>query len=717
MFLAVTFVATAWAQPMGRPGLTARYVHQNTAALRASVVKTFTLSLGPLERKDGKDYQWLSVHAAKANGDEFRFWLLSAGYPPSTLQAARTATARYLVQEGSSPIREYRNPLTEDAVVPQQGGFQYLIPRPVADSAAEILPKDVAYLGHKYVRESLAEDPPARPPTAEVVGLRPDLLIGPATNSRAKDEIRRYDESDYEMIRLTRQEYREMAAVGINCVSADAEQMGWADELKMFYWGAAAKLPYPEFLYRSQYLGPALYLDEPAVTTRDYVLRPRLAKDPAFRKAISPQAAFDAFREHFDHVMKQGAPTALTRALAARPDVDVGNMRFAQENLYTWETMVSTAAHQLTQDPLVPAAMVFEPPGRIGTRRTIPEINMTYGTQIPADDPRALSSLIFGFLRGAARLTGKSWGVSIYGSVQRPDSFWWLTHAYDLGATRFHFWDNYRLACVPYSEYMALTRHLRGHANQNPQRDLERLRRAAEVVILLPPGYNLGHVQFGKGSLWGIGELNLERTNQKGVKYRAVMSNFFAEIERCLRLGIAFDLLWDLPGIAPKGYSELVRIREDGKVEVREGGRSAVLDRGRQVALPPGVPPQLSVSVAAKSAGAALEVKAQASVVEKSAPVYYTLGADTEGTYHNAMVAWELYGPGEEDYRYPQPEKLKPRVRRTASGAEMEVDFKLEQPGQYRLRAATVDLAGRTTVVWRKLEVSAEAPGGRLSLR
>jgi len=47
----------------------------------------------------------------------------------------------------------------------------------------------------------------------------------------------------------------------------------------------------------------------------------------------------------------------------------------------------------------------------------------------------------------------------------------------------------------------------------------------------------------------------------------------------------------------------------------------------------------------------------------------------------------------------------------------VEVDFTLEQPGQYRLRAATVDLAGRTTVVWRKLEVSAEAPGGRLSLR
>ena len=93
-------------------------------------------------------------------------------------------------------------------------------------------------------------------------------------------------------------------------------------------------------------------------------------------------------------------------------------MEFAQANLYSWETMVSTAAHQLSQHPRVPEAMVFEPPGRIGTRRTIPEIDMTYGVQIPPDDPKALPAIIFGFLRGAARLTNKSWGVSIYGAVQ-----------------------------------------------------------------------------------------------------------------------------------------------------------------------------------------------------------------------------------------------------------------------------------------------------------
>ena len=76
---------------------------------------------------------------------------------------------------------------------------------------------------------------------------------------------------------------------------------------------------------------------------------------------------------------------------------------------------------------------------------------------IPRHCPR-LSSAFFAARPG---LTDKNWGVSIYGAVQHADTFWWLTHAYDLGATRFFFYDSYQLACVPYGEYLALARHLR----------------------------------------------------------------------------------------------------------------------------------------------------------------------------------------------------------------------------------------------------------------
>jgi len=677
-----------------------------------SVVKSFTFSLGPTEIRGDKPHQWLSLEATKANGERFHLWLLTAGFPASTLDAASRATARYILQEGDAEPLEFRNPSNGDAVLPTVGGWNHLIPRDTTEnkdpSEREVFPLEVHYLGQAYRRESLEEMPtPLLPPNTKVVKLQPDVLIGAPSNTRQKDETRRYDGSDYELVPLSRDDYREMLEAGINCLRVDARTLPWVADLDAFYWGVGgAEVLYPECLYKSSYLGPTLFLDEPAVGTRDHVLRPRLAKDEAFRKSLTPQIAFEAFQEYFRHAWQEGAPTAFLKGLAARPDVNLGDMNFLQENLFTWETVESTAAYQLSQDPRVPAAMVFEPPGRVGTLRTLPELNMTYGCQLPVDDPRNLADIIYGFLRGAARLTDKDWGMSIYGAVDRADSFWFLTHAYDLGASKFFFWDNAQLACVPYHECLALARNLRAHANSYPRLDLRRLKHAAEVLILLPPGYNLGHVQLGKGSLWGLGELNLERVNSKGIKYRVVMSNFFTEIERCLRSGVAFDLLWDLPDLKPSGYREVIRIREDGKVEVFDGRKRLLLKQARIPSRPSGSPPQLSTSLSSNEGKAPLQITARASVIEKSAPVFYTFGADNAGVYRNAVVAWEIYGPGDADYRFLQAPGLKPKVT-TANGVhEVVVDFRLDHPGKYRLRAATVDLAGRTTVTWTPIIVS-----------
>jgi len=654
----------------------ARYVYAGGAA-RASGVAGFTAS---------RTGRWETLHAVKAGGGECRVWLEKDGQQ----------VLRYLVQEGTGPAQEYRHGVTGRAVTPMVGGWQHLWP-----FRAATWPDEIEYLGHRYRRESLQTVPgPELPQNIKTVELRPDLWIGPASNTRQKDERRRYDTSDYELVRFTRADYAEMAAAGVTCVRVDDEQAPWADELGLFYWGATNKLPYPEMLYRSQYLGAALYLDEPAVGTRDHVMRPRLDKDPALRKSVSPQTMVTAFGEHFREAAQRNS-FALMKRLAARADVDLGTMNFPQQNLYSWETMISTAAYQLSRDPRVPSAFVFEPPGRIGTRRTLPEMNINYGTQFAADDQRALIDIIIAFLRGAARLAGKEWGISIYGAVEKADSFWWLTHAYDLGATRFFFWDNYQLACVPYGEVLTLTRHLRTHARQHPRSDLARLRQAAEVAILLPPGYDLGHVQMGKGSLWGTPELNLERTNAGGVKYRRVMSNFFQEAERCLRLGVSFDALWDLPDVTAKGYREVVRVREDGRVEIAAGGRKTTRDSARQVERAAGAPPKLTVTASADGR----VVRAVARVEETAAPVFYTTGADPEGVYRNAMVFWELYGPGEEDYSYVQADRMQPVVSQTTQGLEVEMTAKVARAGRYRVRAGTVDLAGRSTVVWTDVDV------------
>ena len=675
---------------------------------RSNCVERVTLNLGPVESSGGQ-CQWLALRGTKVNGQRFTVWLAGRAYPARTLQEATATTVRYILQEGDDLPREFTHAVTGAPVLPTSGGWDYLWPRsmPPDELRRGVVPAQVNWLGQPYALETTNQQVPfPAPRDIRKLALRPDVLVGVPSNTRTKDDTRRFDGSDYELVRLTRDNYGEMIRAGLNCFRVDAEQAGWLKDEPVFYWGIGGQeVPYPECLYRSTYLGPALFLDEPAVSTRDYDIRPRLAKDAEFRRALTPQIVLEEFKRHYHKTVAEGAPAALLKGLRSRADVELGAMDFPQANLYSWETMIACAAWELTGEPHGgPRAIVFEPPGRLGSRRTLPEMNMVYGCQLPPDDPANLAGIVFGFLRGAARAADKEWGLSIYGAVDRADGPWLLTHAYDLGATHFFFWDNYQLACVPYSEYLALARHLQAHVQGHPDRNLARLKHAAEVAILLPPGYNLGHTHMGRGNLWGLGELNLERTNRYGIRYRQVMGNFFTEIERCLRQGVGFDLLWDLDGLRLDGYREVARVREDGRVEVTAEGKHTLHKSPRQPERPAGKPPGLTVEVSTDSSGQGHSFSARAQVREGSGPVYYTSGADRHGVHHNVLVLWELFGPGAEDYR-----QLSGRVV-TPLGAEgdpgvVETRFAVEQPGRYRLRAATTDAVGRSTVVWKEISV------------
>lgn len=702
-------VIAAEQPPLGPVGSRATYSFQTEKALRESTVSRLVVSLGPIETRAVGAFQWLELDATKADGNHFRVWLLANAYPQRSLQLAAPNLARYVLQEGEAQPKEYVHRVTGEPVLPTTGAWEFLWPRPEAGEFREgIAAPRIVWLGHTYkLAASDRSTNASMPPAPRRIELLPDVLVGVPSNTRTRDDRRRYDGSDYELVRLTRDDYAQMIRAGMNCLRVDAEQAGWLAEEPVFVWGVGAKyLPFPEGLFRSTWLGPALFLDEPAVHTRDYVARPRLTKEPAFRKSITPQVMLREFTNYFHETIAKGAPRSLINGLRARSDVDLGTLDFPQRNLYSWETMIASAAWQLTAEPNGgPTAIVFEPPGRVGARRTLPEMNMAYGCQIPADNPTHLADLIFGFLRGAARAADKDWGVSIYGGVDQANAPLLLTHAYDLGAKYFFFWDNYQQACVPFGECLALAHHLQAHTTSHPIRNDQRLKHAAEVAILLPPGYDLGHVHMGRGNLWGLGELNLERTNHLGIPYRTVMGNFFTEIERCLRLGVAFDLLWDLDGLKFGDYREVVRLREDGRVEVIAGGKSDELSGPRMPSRPAGAAPGLTVELSDSGESGPRPITARARITEQSSPVYYTTGTDGYGIYHNARVLWELYGPGEEDYRALLPIGANPRTTFDGQNAVVELQFRVEPPGRYRLRTATTDLAGRSTVVWREVNV------------
>jgi hypothetical protein len=250
-----------------------------------------------------------------------------------------------------------------------------------------------------------------------------------------------------------------------------------------------------------------------------------------------------------------------------------------------------------------------------------------------------------------------------------------------------------------------LSKNLREHAKNFPKRDLEKLRNAAEIAVVLPVGYNLGHVKMGIGNFGGLSELNMERRNDCGVKYRDVMNNFYVEIERCIRLGVEYDLFWNLDNLKLTGYREIVTIRKDGSIEVARNGKSEALDSARIPERPDGIPPQLSVELDTVGAGSPNLVTARAKVTEGSAPVYYTQGVGKDGIYRNTYVLWELYGPEEEDYTDLWYDRWDVLVSETDDSATTEIQFSIEKPGAYRLRVSTSDVAGRSNVVWKEINV------------
>lgn len=695
--------------PIGEPGLKLTYISE-TKNLPVSIVQKIELTVGAVEEINKVPYQWLKLTAEKVNNQKFTVWILASKYPSASVKTAGKEISRYILSKSNSTPLEFVNQSFGGVVLPNTGAWKYLLPRlESGNDPIESLGEKVKYLGLQY---KLVDNKQAKvlssPKETKVISLTPDLLIGVPHNSKAKNETRRYDESDYEYVSLTKENYSEMINNGMNVFNVNAEQVKWIETENVYYWGIGGKdVLYPECLYTSNYIGPAIFFDEPMVHTRDYNLKPKFKEDPSLRKRITPQMFFEEFKNEFHKAKYEHSPTRLLKELSGRDDVTIGDMNFLQQNIYSWETMPASALYQLSEgERSTPYAIVFEPPGRLGARRVLPELDMSFNCQIPIDDPKNLTGIINGFLRGAARAMDKEWGISIYGQVMRSEAFWYMTHAYDQGATLFFFWDSYRLAAVPYSEYLALSKNLREHSKNFPNRNLEKLKHAAEIAIVIPPGYNLGHVKMGIGNISGLPELNMERTNSKGVKYRDVMNNFYTEVERCIRLGVEYDSYWNLPKLELNGYREIVVIREDGKVEVTKNGKTEILDSARIPERPGGVPPRLSVEIETTGSKVPLAVTARAEVIEGSAPIYYTQGANKDGIYRNTYVLWELYGPEEEDYTDFWAERWNVSVTEKNNSAVVELKFNIAKPGNYRLKVSTSDLAGRSKVVWKNITMT-----------
>ena len=674
---------------VGSPGDWASYLSVESGSLPASAIRRLECYW---ERQVG-EASWLHLEAVKQSGVTVNLWFLTKGYPAGDRSVAERQVRRYIVQESAGPALEFVRLGDGQTMLPRHGYWPHLVPRARDESESTfVFPRTIEFLGHSFVLETMGARSPRSAPDAKRLHLPIDLEIGAKYSVRDTFQERRHDNEPVSLIPYQPSDYPVRLAAGQTTFNVPGDHVDLVRFENVFYSGDDPKTaPFPELLYRSNYLGPNPdYLDEPGVRTA-FALQRALADSPDLASTLSIESVMERFKEEFHRSNYQGRPTRLQTALAERSDVALGSMNTLQRNMWSWEVLLSTGVYQLSaesQGP--PSAIVYE--GRITTDKDLPLFNAATGAQIPTHDQKARLDMIYGLMRGAARVTDKAWGMAIYGQYNPPEIYRALSYAYDLGASYFLFWTSDGGHHVPYEEQLAYSKFIRSYARQHPDRDLQRLKRSAEVMILFPPGYTIGT----REPMWWLPPLHYEKRNAHGLKIREIVSRVAAEIERCYRQGVAYDLAWEWPGIDLSDYREIVRVREDGRIIVDSEEEQATYNQARWPARPAGRAPGLTVTLSQDGGSAPLFLVAHAEVTEFQSPVRFTPKRTADGVWQNTQVIWKLYGPGDDTYaslsnKYDHKSGLLP--------------IELSKPGEYRLRAAVVDRAGRSTVRWKTIRV------------
>lgn len=688
--LCVSVVPT-WSEPLGTSGTAAAYGLDADPAARPEferehrlTVVAMKLEIGPVEAVQGVEFQWVCLSFTRLNGQTYEAWLLMDSWP----QAGRAPeVARYLWREPDWPDAvEFVNEVTGAAQLPRLSLWQYGWPQSVegAPLAVEdgVFPETIKFQGYPFRRtEVMTGEPVLAPSERTVVKLNADLIIGHMTRDTDVHgkPFWALPDGKYEYRKTTPEDHRKHFEAGFNLFQATPRtdwlirSSAWDNNL---FW---LMDDWPAQLYRSNYWGRAIYVDEPAIHNRVLDERADLAGKltPAEAVAALQEKLNAALRPHVGNYSQVWINQFIDRQFGR------GDLWIVERDYPVWEAIWTTAWYQLAVEDGV-CGLVDED-AHVGD--LVESYNRAFGTQIPPTVQNACRIRV-AVLRGAARNFGKRWGVAFYSPAEARLKATTIPILYNKGASYFWVWtgwvgisDNSGLPHSYQRYYASLVKQAQA---ANPYRDMEALRNAAKTCIVIPYGYT-----FAPYPLQYLKWLHLERETGQGATYRQVLANAAVEVERCIRLGLEFDIAVDDPKFTAAGYEEIIWCREDGSVVVHRGDTQTQLATAREPVRPDlGPGPQIAIEVP--------EVlpKAPGEITLKAVATAGT-GEFENGKPH---VTWEIYGP---DHGV----LLK-------SGEQVTVE--LAVGGKYRIRAAVADVFGRPAIAWTEIVIEGAAEAATL---
>ncbi len=448
---------------------------------------------------------------------------------------------------------EYQDQHTQRALLPGWANFQRdFVPRSAEAAAFESgAPQTVELLGHVL---TLVDTGPADWPVwkeVKLLSLDRECLVGTGRNFKDAEGHRlpqKPERQNYTYVDFDEADYRTMIEAGINLFTLKPPQEAWVRDEPVFYIRHPLEKPflrYPADLYRANYLGPVMFMDEPA-----YLMVGDTNVSDTLRYFSDASALITKrTRTTYEGEGNYGSWT-FDRALR-KAGFNLGDMKIQQWDYPSWETYYDTAHYQFAG-----GAVGFVHEARYQLERFDRRVAAYTGgdRQHTADE---LLRYHYAFLRGAARRFGGHWGVAIYGQADPAFSDRALSLAYDTGARYLWFWTSDHEHHVPWPEQLELARKLRDHKRNHPRPSIYDQPPRLDTLILIPNGYFLS-----LGDLGWLHEMDKERTNEASQRYRRLMQNAFKEVYRCLDRGEDFDIDVD-DGSPISGYRRIVRLTTD----------------------------------------------------------------------------------------------------------------------------------------------------------
>ncbi len=553
--LVVCTVSPAMAdKPLPAPGTHAHYTVLTATPHEPPPFEAVEFLYGHREDRDGTPHVWwqLEVRAEDTSDAPPLFQLRAlTREDPLRESLGDLHFARYILRiPQTGETLDFRSLQSDRGLLPPWRDFQkFFVPHSARGSRTRNgIPETCRYLGHVLTLRWSGKNVAWKPwEKAKVLRLDRELLVGTGRNFKDAEGHRLPQEpkrQNYTYVPFTAEDYPLMIDAGINLFRVGPDQEQFVRGEPVFYMrgtGGDPALRYPADLYRSNYVGPVMFMDEPTIImVGDKLIHNSL-------RYFSDAAALITARVKARYATSGSYGSYKLEASLKEQGVNFGDMRLQQHDYPAWETIFETAHYQMAGGL---AGIVHE--GRYQLK-PFDEAVAKWTGKPRRHTAEELLRYHYALLRGGTRPFGKHWGTSIYGQCDPKISKQAISLAYDMGARYVWFWTSDHGHHLPWPEQLGLARHLKAHAAAHPRKSIYNPLAVLDRAIVIPYGF------FPSlRNLWWVRVLDPEGKNEASREYGHLMQSALGAYHEALDQDEDFDFVIE-PGRKIEGYREVVK--------------------------------------------------------------------------------------------------------------------------------------------------------------